>query len=62
MQSTNFDVLTYDRMNVLLTEIRRLITEGAKVKLYSQGREPLDEEDLAYLMFPGVFYSLEEDE
>jgi DNA polymerase III subunit epsilon len=58
-QINNLDLPTYDRLNVLMTEIRRLLTDDAKIKLYSPGCRELNEEDLAYFMFPGIFYTLD---
>ncbi|MBI2603797.1 MAG: GIY-YIG nuclease family protein [Deltaproteobacteria bacterium] len=50
-----FNVATYDRLQVLTTEIRRLIKESNKVLLFFPHGRKLDEFGIAKFMFPGAF-------
>ena len=48
-------MVLYDLMQVLSTEVRRLIRGGCEVRLLLETDQQLDETKLARLMFPGDF-------
>ncbi len=50
-----FDLNLYDRMQVLSTEVRRLLREGCEVRLLLETGQQLDETKLSRFMFPGDF-------
>ncbi len=50
-----FNLVLYDRMQVLSMEVRRLLREGCEVRLLPETGQMLDETQLARLMFPGDF-------
>ena len=43
----NFDLPTYDRMRVVTTEMRRILSEGRQMKLYLKPNVVLGREELS---------------
>lgn len=53
---SHYDLMTYDRLNILLTEIYKLIKGGAVVRIVLGPHRILDESAIRQVIFPGGFH------